>query len=91
MQLIQDASVDAVVIASPDPTHAEFVHACLQQRKPVLCEKPLATSAADALNIVLSHCPSRQHQDAAVRALEFKTEVLWSMLDAIEHALQVRR
>lgn len=46
---------------------------------------------ADALNIVLSHCPSRQHQDAAVRALEFKTEVLWSMLDAIEHALQVLR
>jgi len=46
---------------------------------------------ADALNIVLSHCPSRQHQDAAVRALEFKTEVLWSMLDTIEHALQVLR
>jgi pyrroloquinoline-quinone synthase len=46
---------------------------------------------ADALDIVLSHCPSRQHQDAAVRALGFKTEVLWSMLDAIEHALQARR
>jgi pyrroloquinoline-quinone synthase len=46
---------------------------------------------ADALDIVLSHCPSRQLQDTAVRALEFKTEVLWSMLDAIEHALQERR
>ncbi len=46
---------------------------------------------ADALDIVLSHCTSRQSQDAAVRALEFKTDVLWSMLDAIEHSLQARR
>jgi pyrroloquinoline-quinone synthase len=46
---------------------------------------------ADALDIVLSHCTSRHSQDAAVRALEFKTDVLWSMLDAIEHSLQVRR
>ena len=52
LQLIRDASVNAVLIASPDPTHAEFVHACLQQRKPVLCEKPLAMTAADALHII---------------------------------------
>jgi len=51
-QLIQDAGIDAVVIASPDPTHAEFVHACLQQHKPVLCEKPLATKADEALKII---------------------------------------
>ena len=52
LQLIQDESVDAVVIASPDPTHAEFVHACLQQHKPMLCEKPLAITAAEALKII---------------------------------------
>lgn len=52
LQLIQDAGVDAVVIASPDPTHAEFVHACLQQHKPTLCEKPLAITAAEALQII---------------------------------------
>jgi pyrroloquinoline-quinone synthase len=45
----------------------------------------------DALDIVLSHCTSRQSQDAAVRALEFKTDVLWSMLDAIEHSLRAGR
>src|SRR6266516_3786972 len=33
LQLIQDAGVDAVVIASPDPTHAECVHACLRHHK----------------------------------------------------------
>jgi pyrroloquinoline-quinone synthase len=43
---------------------------------------------ADALDIVLSYCTSRQSQDAALRALKFKTDVLWSMLDAIEHSLQ---
>lgn len=52
VQLIQDGDVDAVVIASPDPTHAEFVHESLRYRKPVLCEKPLATSAEEALKIV---------------------------------------
>ena len=51
VHLIQNASVDAVVIASPDTTHAEFVHACLRARKPVLCEKPLAITAEAALNI----------------------------------------
>jgi myo-inositol 2-dehydrogenase/D-chiro-inositol 1-dehydrogenase len=52
LHLIQDAGVDAVVIASPDPTHAEFVHVCLQHHKPVLCEKPLATTAQEALTII---------------------------------------
>ena len=52
LQLIQDAGVDAVVITSPDPTHAEFVHACLRHHKPVLCEKPLATTAAEAQKII---------------------------------------
>jgi pyrroloquinoline-quinone synthase len=45
---------------------------------------------ADALEIVLTHCRSRDSQDAAVRALEFKTDVLWSMLDTIEHSRSVR-
>lgn len=51
-ELIQAGSIDAVVIVSPDPTHAEFAHACLRAVKPVLCEKPLATTIADAQSIV---------------------------------------
>lgn len=46
---------------------------------------------ADALDIVLTHCTSRDTQDAAARALEFKTDVLWSMLDAIEHSRSALR
>lgn len=52
VQLINDAAVDAVVIVSPDPTHAAFVHACLRSQKPVLCEKPLATTLEDAQAII---------------------------------------
>ena len=51
-ELIRDESVEAVVIASPDPTHAPLVLECLKAEKPVLCEKPLADSAESALEVV---------------------------------------
>jgi len=50
--LIADGAVDAVVVASYDATHEEFVLACIEAGKPVLCEKPLATSADACLRIV---------------------------------------
>jgi myo-inositol 2-dehydrogenase / D-chiro-inositol 1-dehydrogenase len=40
--LIADPGIDAVVIASSDETHEEYVLACLAAGKPMLCEKPLA-------------------------------------------------
>jgi myo-inositol 2-dehydrogenase / D-chiro-inositol 1-dehydrogenase len=52
VQLIQDPSVDAVLIASPDDTHTDMTLACLHAGKPVLCEKPLATSAEDARKVL---------------------------------------
>ncbi len=52
LALIHDPRVDAVLIASPDATHAAYVQECLRARKPVLCEKPLATSKADARQVV---------------------------------------
>jgi myo-inositol 2-dehydrogenase / D-chiro-inositol 1-dehydrogenase len=51
-ELIRDENVEAVVIASPDPTHAPLVLECLKAEKPVLCEKPLADSADAALEVV---------------------------------------
>ena len=50
--LVEDPGVDAVLIASPGDLHAEQVLACLAAGKPVLCEKPLATTADDALKVV---------------------------------------
>lgn len=51
-EMIQDESIDAVLVASPDPTHAPLVKECLRLEKPVLCEKPLADSAEAALEVV---------------------------------------
>lgn len=50
--LIASDKVDAVVIASPDATHAGYALACLAAGKPVLCEKPIAATAAEGLAIV---------------------------------------
>ena len=56
LRLIQDDRVEAIIIASPDATHAGFVQECLRGGKPVLCEKPLATSAADAARVIEAEC-----------------------------------
>ena len=50
--LIDDPDVEAVLIASPDPTHEDLVLACLEAGKPVLCEKPLASTITGCLRIV---------------------------------------
>ncbi|CDO05964.1 inositol 2-dehydrogenase [Mycolicibacterium cosmeticum] len=50
--LIADADVDAVVIATRDDTHADLVRAALRAGKPVMCEKPLAPTAAECRELV---------------------------------------
>jgi myo-inositol 2-dehydrogenase/D-chiro-inositol 1-dehydrogenase len=50
--LIEDAAVDAVLVASPDQTHQALALACVAARKPVLCEKPLAPTPAECLEVV---------------------------------------
>jgi myo-inositol 2-dehydrogenase/D-chiro-inositol 1-dehydrogenase len=51
-ELIHDADVDAVIVASHDSAHAEQVLACIEAGKPVLCEKPLAPMVEDCRRIV---------------------------------------
>ena len=46
--LVADPAVDLVYIASPPAFHDEGVAAALAAGKPVLCEKPLAHTVADA-------------------------------------------
>ncbi|MFC8520686.1 Gfo/Idh/MocA family oxidoreductase [Streptomyces sp. NPDC057257] len=50
--LIGDREVDAVVIASHDATHADLTVAAVRAGKPVLCEKPLAPTAAECVRVV---------------------------------------
>ena len=46
--------------------------------------KKAPRDAKYALNLVLQHCKSRDRQEQAVQALEFKCDLLWSQLDAID-------
>ena len=57
-ELVRSGDVDAVLIASSDATHADFVLACLEAGKPALCEKPLAPTAAASLSVA--------HAEAAI-------------------------
>lgn len=45
-ELCERDDVDAVIVATPPPTHAALVRSALAARKPVLCELPLAPDAA---------------------------------------------
>jgi predicted dehydrogenase len=47
LNVIEDADVDVVVIATPHDTHAELVTLALKAGRHVWCEKPLALTAAD--------------------------------------------
>jgi predicted dehydrogenase len=51
-ELLDDPSLDAVVLATPVPTHAELAIRSLDAGKHCFVEKPLALSAADAQRAV---------------------------------------
>lgn len=50
--VIRSTDVEAVLIASWDPTHEEYTLAAIAAGKPVFCEKPLAMSAEGCRRIV---------------------------------------
>ncbi len=52
LSVIADKQIDAILIASPDETHAPLSLACVDARKPVLCEKPLSQSSRECLNVL---------------------------------------
>jgi myo-inositol 2-dehydrogenase/D-chiro-inositol 1-dehydrogenase len=56
--MLSDPSIKAVVIASPDPTHAGLIEEAAHAGKDIFCEKPLACDLAEAdaaLAAVASH------------------------------------
>jgi myo-inositol 2-dehydrogenase / D-chiro-inositol 1-dehydrogenase len=52
LAVINDTSVDAVVIAAPDQFHAPLTLACIAAGKPVLCEKPLSQDSRECLAVL---------------------------------------
>jgi predicted dehydrogenase len=51
-QVLQDGSIEAIVIATPVETHYELAKAALQAGKHVMVEKPLATTTAQCLELI---------------------------------------
>lgn len=51
-QVLEDESIDAVVIATPVATHFDLARAALTAGKHVLVEKPLATSSEECMELI---------------------------------------
>ena len=51
-ELILSEKVDAILVASWDRTHEEFVRAAIKAGKPVFCEKPLSDTADGCRRII---------------------------------------
>lgn len=65
---LADPAIDAVYVATPNSAHAEQALAVIAAGKPVLVEKPLATSATD----------TRRIADEAERRGVFAMEAMWT-------------
>lgn len=78
--LLADPEVQAVYVATPHAGHAGVVRQCLLAGKPVLCEKPLAPTLAQARDLV-----------ALARSRRvFLMEALWTRLLPLYRGLRPR-
>jgi myo-inositol 2-dehydrogenase / D-chiro-inositol 1-dehydrogenase len=86
LDAIADPEVDAVVIATPGPTHEKQLLACLEHAKPVLCEKPLTTDVETSLAVVKREAElgKRLIQVGFMRRFDHEYAQLKSLLDAGE-------
>jgi predicted dehydrogenase len=80
-ELLADPAVDAVYIATPHAQHAAAIEACLHAGKPVLCEKPLVATAAQAERVLA----------LAERRGVFLMEAMWTRLLPLWQALTAWR
>ncbi|HTO33808.1 MAG TPA: Gfo/Idh/MocA family oxidoreductase [Pararhizobium sp.] len=74
--LARDREIEAVYIATPNTAHFDAAHRLLSAGKPVLIEKPMVTTLAQA----------RQVADLADEKQTFAMEALWTLfLPAVDH------
>jgi predicted dehydrogenase/aryl-alcohol dehydrogenase-like predicted oxidoreductase len=67
--VLDDGEVDAVYLATPHPTHAEWVVRAAEAGKHVLCEKPLAVTWAHAMAAVEA---ARRHDVFLMEAFMYR-------------------
>ena len=75
--LVEDASVEAVYVATPHPQHAAVVEAALRAGKAVLCEKPLTAELAETERLL----------DVAADAGGFLMEAVWMRFNPLVQRL----
>ncbi|MEY3369317.1 MAG: hypothetical protein RI973_2472 [Bacteroidota bacterium] len=79
-EMLDCPDLDVVYVASPHSGHLEHTLMCLEQKIPVLCEKPLAMSAGQARRMV----------EAARANGTFLMEAIWTrFIPAFEEALEL--
>ncbi len=52
LHMLDDATIDAVIICTPPSLHAEHVVACAEQGLHIICEKPVSTNVETAMNMI---------------------------------------
>ena len=89
LDAIADAGVDAVVLATPGPTHEKQLLACLEHTKPVMCEKPLTTDVETSLDVVKreAELSTRLIQVGFMRRFDHEYAQLKALLDGDELGL----
>jgi len=89
LDAIADPDVDAVVLATPGPTHEKQLLACLEHTKPVLCEKPLTTDVETSLEVVKreAELSTRLIQVGFMRRFDHEYAQLKALLDGGELGL----
>jgi len=70
-ELINSSDVDAVVVASHDSTHAGLILECFEAMTPVLCEKPLAPTLLESLEVVAADADIVAATGASLLSLGF--------------------
>jgi predicted dehydrogenase len=64
--LAKDDEIDVVYIATPHNVHYETSMLCIQNKKAVLCEKPLTINSKEAINLIQA---ARDHKTFLMEAL----------------------
>lgn len=67
--LLANAAVDAVYVATPHPIHAEWAIRALRHGKHVLCEKPMGMNHAEVMAATYA---ARQHQRVLMEAFMYR-------------------
>lgn len=58
-RMIADTKPDVIIVTSRDDTHANYIVQALEHGLDVLCEKPMATTAADCKRVLEAEAKSR--------------------------------